>query len=140
MASYASRERRFSVQWRLDREIDHLGGLNLYTDEEIEKVCEVTIPISALASRPLVCHTHVRRDATGKATTWVCGGAMEILWIVLPGFVVGVLVADSVRRIFSDDKRLIWRLLRDQPVTMGVSATTIGSVLVWAVLAALGFS
>lgn len=65
---------------------------------------------------------------------------MEILWIVLPGFVVGVLVADSVRRIFSDDKRLIWRLLRDQSVTMGVSATTIGSVLVWAVLAALGFS
>ncbi len=65
---------------------------------------------------------------------------MEILWIVLPGFVVGVLVADSVRRIFSDDKRLIWRLLRDHPVTMGVSATTIGSVLVWAVLAALGFS
>lgn len=46
-----------SVQWRLDREIDHLGGLNLYTDEEIEKVCEVTIPISPLASRPLVCHT-----------------------------------------------------------------------------------
>ena len=45
------------MQWRLDREIDHLGGLNLYTDEEIEKVCEVTIPISALASRPLVCHT-----------------------------------------------------------------------------------
>ena len=65
---------------------------------------------------------------------------MEILWIVLPGFVVGVLVADSVRRIFSDDSRLIWRLLRDQPVTMGVAATTIGSVLVWAVLAALGFS
>ena len=65
---------------------------------------------------------------------------MEILWIVLPGFVVGVLVADSVRRIFSDDKKLIWRLLREQPVTMGVTATIIGSMIVWAVVAALGFS
>ena len=65
---------------------------------------------------------------------------MEILWIVLPGFVVGVLVADSVRRIFSDDNKLIWRLLRDQPITMGVTATTFGSIMVWAVLAALGFS
>jgi len=65
---------------------------------------------------------------------------MEILWIVLPGFVVGVLVADSVRRIFSDDKKLIWRLLREQPVTMGVTATIIGSIIVWAVVAALGFS
>ena len=64
---------------------------------------------------------------------------MEIFWIVLPGFVVGVLVADSVRRIFSDDNRLVWRLLKDQPVTMGVTATTIGSILVWAVLAAMGF-
>ncbi len=64
---------------------------------------------------------------------------MEILWIVLPGFLVGVLVADSVRRIFSDDNKLIWGLLRDQPVTMGVSATIIGSILVWALLAALGF-
>jgi hypothetical protein len=64
---------------------------------------------------------------------------MKILWIVLPGFVIGVLVADSVRRIFSDDNRLVWRLLKDQPVTMGVTATTIGSILVWAVLAAIGF-
>ena len=64
---------------------------------------------------------------------------MKILWVVLPGFVIGVLVADSVRRIFSDDKRLVWRLLKDQPVTMGVTATTIGSILVWAVLTAIGF-
>ena len=64
---------------------------------------------------------------------------MKNFWVVLPGFVVGVLVADSVRRIFSDDNRLVWRLLKEQPVTMGVTATTIGSVLVWAVLAARGF-
>ena len=64
---------------------------------------------------------------------------MKILWVVLPGFFVGVLVADSVRSIFSDDKRLVWRLLKEQPVTMGVTATTLGSVLVWAALAALGF-
>ncbi len=62
-----------------------------------------------------------------------------MFWVVIPGFVVGVLVADSVRRIFSDDNRLVWRLLKDQPVTMGVTATTIGSILVWAVLAAMGF-
>jgi len=64
---------------------------------------------------------------------------MKMFWVVIPGFVVGVLVADSVRRIFSDDNRLVWRLLKDQPVTMGVTATTIGSILVWAVLAAMGF-
>ena len=64
---------------------------------------------------------------------------MEILWIILPGFVVGVLVADSVRRIFSDDNKLVWRLLADQPVTMGVTATAIGSLIVWATLSALGF-
>lgn len=41
---------------------------------------------------------------------------------------------DSVRKIFSDDDRLVRRLFEDQPVTMIAGATTVGSVIVWAVL------
>ncbi len=63
---------------------------------------------------------------------------MQILVIVLPGFVVGLLVADSLRRIFSDDDKLIWKVLKDQPATMGASATTVGTLIVWVVLTALG--
>lgn len=62
---------------------------------------------------------------------------MRTLWIVIPGMIVGVLVLDSVRRIFSEDSRLLWKLFRDQPVTMTAVSTTVGSVLVWAVLEAL---
>jgi len=63
---------------------------------------------------------------------------VEILWIVLPGFLVGVAVFESVRSIFSEDRRIVLRLFADQPVTMTAAATGIGSVLVWAVLTALG--
>lgn len=62
---------------------------------------------------------------------------MKILWILLPGLVVGVLVMDSVRRIFSEDGRLVRSLFESQPVTMIAAATTVGSVLVWAVMEAL---
>ena len=62
---------------------------------------------------------------------------MRTLWIVVPGLIVGVLVLDSVRRIFSEDDRLLWTLFRDQPVTMIAVATTVGSVLVWVVLEVL---
>jgi len=37
------------MQWRLDRKTAYLGGLKSHTDEEIEAVHEVNIPISALA-------------------------------------------------------------------------------------------
>ena len=37
-----------TVQWRLNRTTDHLGGAKYHTDEEIEPVREVTIPLSAL--------------------------------------------------------------------------------------------
>ena len=47
---------RLDMEDRLEY-IELVKDSGLYTDEEIEKVCEVTIPISALASRPLVCHT-----------------------------------------------------------------------------------
>ena len=62
---------------------------------------------------------------------------MRILWILLAGLIVGVLVMDSVRRIFSDDNRLVRELFESQPVTMIASATAIGSVLVWAVMESL---
>ncbi len=62
---------------------------------------------------------------------------MKILWILLPGLLVGVLVMDSVRRIFSDDDRLLRRLFTEQPVTMIAAAATVGSILVWAVVEAL---
>jgi hypothetical protein len=41
---------------------------------------------------------------------------------------------DSVRKIFSDDDKLVRRLFQDQPATMIAAATTVGSVLVWAAL------
>ena len=66
------------------------------------------------------------------------GAVVSILLIVLPGFVVGLLVMDSVRKIFSDDSTLLRRLLSDQPVTMIATATALGSVLVWSVLRILG--
>ena len=66
------------------------------------------------------------------------GAVVQILWIVVPGFVVGVLVMDSVRKIFSEDRTLIRRLFSDQPVTMIATATTLGSILVWAALRILG--
>ncbi len=65
------------------------------------------------------------------------GPALQILMIVVPGFVVGVLIMDSVRKIFSDDATIVRRLFTDQPVTMIAAATGLGSVVVWAVLRAL---
>lgn len=62
---------------------------------------------------------------------------MRILWILLPGLIVGVLVFDSVRKIFSEDDRLVRSLFEAQPVTMIAAATTVGSVLVWAAMEAL---
>ncbi len=59
---------------------------------------------------------------------------MRILWILVPGAVVGVIVMDGVRRIFSEDETLVRRLFADQPVTMLASALIVGSVIVWAVL------
>lgn len=56
---------------------------------------------------------------------------MEILWVLLPGPIVGYLVIDSVRKIFSDDDRLLRRIFAAQPVTMLAAATALGSMVVW---------
>ncbi len=62
---------------------------------------------------------------------------MEILWILLPGPFVGYLVMDSVRKIFSEDDRLLLRVFKAQPVTMVAVSTALGAVVVWAVSEAL---
>lgn len=58
---------------------------------------------------------------------------MEILWVLLPGPFVGYLVMDSVRKIFSEDDRLLWGVFKAQPVTMLAVSTALGAVVVWAV-------
>ena len=62
---------------------------------------------------------------------------VSILLIMIPGIVVGYLVMDSVRKIFSENDRLLRELFEAQPVTMIAAATTVGSVIVWAVIEAL---
>jgi hypothetical protein len=52
--------------------------------------------------------------------------------------VVGVLIMNSVRKIFSDDGTVMRRLFEDQPVTMFAAATIVGSVVVWGAMAILG--
>ena len=66
------------------------------------------------------------------------GGVWSVIWIVVPGFFAGILLADSVRRIFTDDATLLRRIFAEQPVTMTAAATALGSVLVWGVLSILG--
>lgn len=57
---------------------------------------------------------------------------MNILWILLPAPVVGYLIIDSVRQIFSEDEHLLRKVFAAQPVTMLAAATALGSVVVWA--------
>lgn len=57
--------------------------------------------------------------------------AMSILWLLLPAPFVGYLVADWGRRAFSDDPRLIRRLVVDQPVTMLAGLTILGMGALW---------
>ena len=59
---------------------------------------------------------------------------MEVFWMMVPGFVVGVLVFDSVRKIFTDDATVTRRILKEQPVTMIAAATIVGTVLVYGAL------
>ncbi len=58
---------------------------------------------------------------------------MKILWILIPSPFVGYLVIDSVRKIFSDDPKILRSVFAAQPVTMVAVATALGSVIVWAV-------
>lgn len=59
---------------------------------------------------------------------------MSVLWILVPAPFVGFLIADSFRRVFSDDDRLLWKVFQDQPVTMFAATTALGSVVVWVVV------
>lgn len=62
---------------------------------------------------------------------------MEILWVLVPGPFVGYLVMDSVRKIFSEDDRLLLRVFKAQPVTMFAVSTALGAIVVWAVAEAV---
>ena len=59
---------------------------------------------------------------------------MSILWILLPSPVVGYLIIDSFRKVFSEDDQLLWRIFRSQPVTMLAASTALGSIFVWAIV------
>ena len=62
---------------------------------------------------------------------------MSILWILVPAPLVGYLVADWCRRAFSDDPRIIRRLVAEQPITMITGLTIVGAAVSWVVFAVL---
>jgi hypothetical protein len=62
---------------------------------------------------------------------------MSILWILVPAPFLGYLVAEWCRMAFSDDPRLVRRLVADQPVTMITGLTIVGAVCSWALLEVL---
>ena len=62
---------------------------------------------------------------------------MSILWILIPAPLVGYLVAEWCRTAFSDDPRLVRRLMADQPVTMLAAVTIVGAAVLWVVLEAI---
>lgn len=63
---------------------------------------------------------------------------MRILWIIVPGFFVGWLAIDWVRRAFSDDDKLLRRWMAEQPVTVTAACVSVGSIVMWVVLMLLG--
>lgn len=63
---------------------------------------------------------------------------MSILWILIPAPLVGYLLINGVRRIFSEDEQLLRKIFAVQPVTMVAGATALGSIIVWAVVEVLG--
>ncbi len=63
---------------------------------------------------------------------------MRILWLIVPGFFVGWLVIDWIRRAFSDDPKLVRQWMSEQPVTMTAASISLGSIVVWVVLMILG--
>jgi hypothetical protein len=60
--------------------------------------------------------------------------SLDILWILVPAPFVGYLLADSVRKIFSDDDQLLRKVVAEQPVTMIASLAIVGSLVVWTVV------
>lgn len=56
----------------------------------------------------------------------------------MPGFFVGWFVVDWMRQPFSEDETLLRRWLAEQPVTVVAVCTSLGSLVIWAVLMILG--
>lgn len=63
---------------------------------------------------------------------------MRILFVLVPGFFVGWFVVDWLRQPFSEDDELLKRWLKEQPVTVVAACTSLGSIVIWAVLTILG--
>jgi hypothetical protein len=61
----------------------------------------------------------------------------EILLLMVPGFFLGWLILDRMRRPLNDDPKLMRKLLADHPATFIATCTVLGSVLIWAVLRVL---
>ena len=62
---------------------------------------------------------------------------MSILWILVPAPFVGYLMAEWCRTAFSDDPRIIRRLVADQPITMITGLTIIGAAVSWVIFEVL---
>ena len=58
---------------------------------------------------------------------------MSVLWILIPAPFVGYLVVEWCRMAFSDDPRLVRRLVAEQPVTMIAGLTIVGAAATWVV-------
>ena len=56
---------------------------------------------------------------------------MKILLILIPAPIVGYLLIDHVRKLFSEDDTAVRRLFAEQPVTMIAAATALGAIAVW---------
>ena len=62
---------------------------------------------------------------------------MSILWLLIPAPFVGYLAAQWVRLAFSDDPKLVRRLVEAQPVTMLAGLTIVGAGVMWALAVVL---
>ena len=56
---------------------------------------------------------------------------MNLALLLIGGFVLGVVILEGVRRIFSDDDRLLLRLFQEQTVTMIAASTIVGAIFVY---------
>jgi hypothetical protein len=91
-----------------------------------------------MALRAVRSHRPTAARAGPARSNLTPGAPVRILWLIVPGFFVGWLVVDWLRRPFSDDPRLLRTWFHEQPVTVIAACTIVGSVTVWAVLSVLG--
>jgi hypothetical protein len=64
-------------------------------------------------------------------------GGWPILLLLVPGFFVGWLFVDRVRRPFNEDPKFMRKIFHEAPVTVIAGCTTVGTGLIWVVLTIL---